>query len=158
MNNNAFRILEASIEGFKGFTKKQYINVNGRHLFLLGPNGYGKSSILEAIRWGLFGSTKHKGEIVLNQNYSGSCRVELKINQAGNDYTLRRLLIRGISGGSDATLFDNTGKELNLSEVMPQLDSSNAGEAMHLVFTAQSVKQKRSVEDLEPFEKSYIHI
>jgi hypothetical protein len=37
---------------------------------------------------------------------------------------------------------------------MPQLDSAAAGEAMHLVFTAQAAKQKRAVEDLKPFERT----
>ncbi len=152
MENSGFKIIGVSIEGFKGFTTKQTVSIDGKHLFLLGPNGYGKSSVLEAIRWGLFGSTKHKGETVLNQHYAGACRVELALNQGGKNYRLRRTLIRGITGGSYARLFDESGQELNLGEVMPQLDSAAAGEAMHLVFTAQAVKQKRSVEDLEPFE------
>lgn len=154
MENSGFRIIEVSIEGFKGFTKKQTLSVDGKHLFLLGPNGYGKSSVLEAIRWGLFGSTRRPGETVLNQNYPGACRVELALSQGGKSYLLRRTLLRGVTGGNDARLFDEAGQEQNLGEVMPQLDSAAAGEAMHLVFTAQAAKQKRAVEDLKPFERT----
>ncbi len=154
MDSGGFRIMQVSIEGFKGFTKNQSLSVDGKHLFLLGPNGYGKSSVLEAIRWGLFGSTRRPGEIVLNQNYAGACRVELSLNQGGRSYRLRRTLLRGVTGGTDARLFDESGQEQNLSEVMPQLDSAAAGEGMHLVFTAQAAKQKRAVEDLKPFERT----
>ena len=154
MDSSGFRIIQISIEGFKGFTNKQLLSVDGWHLFLLGPNGYGKSSVLEAIRWGLFGSTKRQGETVLNQNYAGACRVELTLNQGGRSYRLRRTLLRGVTGGTDATLFDESGNEQNLGEVMPQLDSAAAGEGMHLVFTAQAAKQKRAVEDLKPFERT----
>jgi hypothetical protein len=154
MENAGFRIMEVSIEGFKGFTIKQSLPIEGKHLFLLGPNGYGKSSVLEAIRWGLFGSTRRRDEIVLNQNYTGTCRVELSLEEGGKKYRLRRTLLRGVTGGNDAILLDESGQEQNLREVMPQLDSAAAGEAMHLVFTAQAVKQRRSTEDLEPFERN----
>lgn len=51
-----FSVESIAIEGFKGFTTRQEINFEGRHVFLLGQNGNGKSSIIEAVRWGLFGS------------------------------------------------------------------------------------------------------
>ena len=50
---DGFRIKRISVEGFKGFTETQEIDVRNRHVFLIGPNGNGKSSIIEAIRWGL---------------------------------------------------------------------------------------------------------
>ncbi|MEK7281444.1 MAG: AAA family ATPase, partial [Chloroflexota bacterium] len=154
MKSSGFRIMEVSIEGFKGFTKKQSLHVEGKHLFLLGPNGYGKSSVLEAIRWGLFGSTRRPGEVVLNHTYPELCRVELLLNQGGKSYRLRRTLLRGVTGGTDPRLFDEFGQEQNLKDVMPQLDSAAAGEGMHLVFTAQAAKQKKAVEDLKPFERT----
>ena len=52
-----FRLERILIEGFKGFTKTQEIDLKNRHVFLLSPNAKGKSSIVEAIRWGLFGSS-----------------------------------------------------------------------------------------------------
>jgi len=49
--NKGFILQTVAIEGFKGFTNRQSIDMDGKHLFLLGRNGNGKSSILEAIRW-----------------------------------------------------------------------------------------------------------
>ena len=46
-----FRIDSITIEGFKGFANRQTVSVNGKNLFIFGPNGFGKSSIIEAIRW-----------------------------------------------------------------------------------------------------------
>lgn len=48
---DGFRVQTVAIEGFKGFTSRQVIDFQGRHAFLLGKNGNGKSSIVEAIRW-----------------------------------------------------------------------------------------------------------
>ena len=54
MNNKAFRIHNVTIEGFKAFTTPQTFEFEGRNIFLFGPNGFGKTSIVEAIRWCLF--------------------------------------------------------------------------------------------------------
>ena len=71
---DGFRIQTVAIEGFKGFTARQVIDFEGRHVFLLGKNGNGKSSIVEAVRWGLFGSTGRRNEIVANRDYTGQYR------------------------------------------------------------------------------------
>ena len=48
-----FGVQAVEIEGFKGFTSSTTIDFKGRHVFLLGQNGNGKSSIVEAVRWGM---------------------------------------------------------------------------------------------------------
>jgi chromosome segregation ATPase len=50
-----FQLRSVSIEGFKGFTHPQTVTFSGKHAFLFGKNYSGKSSIVEAIRWCLFG-------------------------------------------------------------------------------------------------------
>ena len=50
-----FRISSLDIEGFRGINKKIKINLNGSSAVLFGPNGVGKSSIMQAIEWCLFG-------------------------------------------------------------------------------------------------------
>ena len=62
-----FRVGRITIEGFKGFTTKKEVDLQNRHVFLLGSNGNGKSSVIEAIRWGLFGSTNRPNDIVANR-------------------------------------------------------------------------------------------
>ncbi|MDE2789174.1 MAG: AAA family ATPase [Paracoccaceae bacterium] len=149
-----FRIGRITIEGFKGFTNRKELILENRHVFLLGSNGNGKSSIIEAIRWGLFGSTHRRNDIVANREYAKKCRVEIELLRGGKEWHLRRTLIRGVTAGSDARLFDAAGNERNLREIMPQLDSLDAGEGTHIIFAPQAAPLKRRPEDLSPFERT----
>ena len=153
---SGFRIQNLSIEGFKGFTTRREIDLMGRHMFLLGQNGNGKSSIVEAIRWGLFGSTGRRNEVVANRGYSVRCRVEIGLIRAGEQFNFRRTLIQGASGGSDPILTDATGQERLIREVMPQLDSVEAGEGMHIILAPQAVPLRRQPEDLSSFERTVL--
>ncbi len=149
------RIDSVAIEGFKGFTNRQVIQLDGSHLFVLGPNGYGKSSIVEGLRWGLFGSTLRRGEIVANQWYPGTCRVEITFRKADKKYVLRRTLLKGVTGGNDPTLYDETGQIINLGDLLPHLDSVATGEGMHIVYTGQGSAGKRtSPENLSSFSRT----
>ena len=149
-----FRIQSVAIEGFKGFTTRQVIKLEGRHAFLLGRNGNGKSSIIEAIRWGLFGSTRRPNEVVANRGYSGRCRVGINLLREGRQWNLNRLLLQGARGGSDAVLTDDNGRERPVGEIMPQLESADAGEGMHIIFAPQGTTLHRQPEDLLPFERT----
>ncbi len=152
---DGFRIGRISVEGFKGFTKAQEIDLSNRHVFLIGPNGNGKSSIIEAIRWGLFGSTGRPNDIVRNAGYEGDCRVEIGLARDGKEWHLRRILTPGGGGGSSrAELFDEGGKEHPMRDVLPQMDSLNAGEGTHIIFAPQSAPLRRQPEDLTPFERT----
>ena len=149
-----FRIQTVAIEGFKGFTTHKEINLKERHAFLLGQNGNGKSSIIEAVRWGLFGSTGRPNEIVANRDYPKRCRVDITLMHGEKLFNLRRTLIRGSSGGSDARLTDEHGKEHHIRDIMPQLDSADAGEGMHIIFAPQATPLRRQPEDLTAFERT----
>ena len=150
---DGFRIGRISVEGFKGFTKVQEIDLSKRHLFLIGPNGNGKSSIVEAIRWGLFGSTGRPNDIVRNTGYGGDCRVEIGLARNGKEWCLRRILTPGGSG-SRAELLDESGKEHHIRDVLPQIDSLDAGEGTHIIFAPQSIPLRRQPDDLTPFERT----
>ena len=149
---SGFRIQSVEIEGFKGFTTRQEIDLDGRHAFLLGQNGNGKSSIIEAIRWGLFGSTNRPNDIVANRGYAGTCQVVITLIRRGEQWNLQRTLNPG-SGRSTPVLTDNQGKEHPIRDIMPQLDSAEAGEGMHIIFASQSTPLRRQSEDLSPFER-----
>lgn len=154
MNSSAFRIDTVSIEGFKGFTHSKEIVLGGKHVILLGPNGFGKSSVVEAIRWGLFGSKGKPNEVILNQRYAGSCRVQIKLRRGEETYTLRRNLLRGATGGTDATMLDSEGHEVSIPEVLPQFETADAGESLHVIYSGQIPKDKRIAQDLRPFERT----
>ena len=149
-----FLVQSVGIEGFKGFTTRKEIAFNGRHVFLLGRNGNGKSSVIEAVRWGLFGSARRPNEIVANRGYVGRCRVEITLINEGQKWHLRRTLNRGTTGGSDAVLTDEHSREHSIQEIMPQLDSVDAGEGMHIIFAPQATPLRRQPEDLSAFERT----
>ena len=155
--SDGFRVQRVSVEGFKGFTTHQEIDLKGRHVFLLGQNGNGKSSIIEAVRWGLFGSTGRPNEVVDNRSYAAACRVILSLTSDEKAYNLRRTLIRGISGGSDASLTEEGGQERLIREIMPQLDSVDAGEGTYIIFSSQAAPLRRQPQDLTPFERTVLN-
>ena len=152
-----FSVQGVEIEGFKGFTSPKAIDFKSRHIFLLGQNGNGKSSIVEAIRWGLFGSAFRPNEVVKNQHYSGDCRVTVKLVRDGQLWTLRRTLNLGTGSSSEPVLTDQYGDRRPIREIMPQLDSVDAGEGTHVIFAAQSAPLRRQPEDFGPFEKTVLN-
>ena len=149
-----FSVQGIEIEGFKGFTSPRGIDFKGRHVFLLGQNGNGKSSIVEAVRWGLFGSAYRPNEVVKNQHYSGGCRVTVRLMRDGELWILRRTLNLGTGSSSEPTLTDQHGNRRLMREIMPQLDSVDAGEGTHIIFAPQSAPLRRQPEDLDPFERT----
>lgn len=149
-----FRIQSVAIEGFKGFTTRQVIDLDGRHAFLLGQNGNGKSSIVEAIRWGLFGSSRRPNEVVVNRGYHLGCSVEITLLRDGRRWNLHRTLRRGAGGVSGAVLRDENRRVHLVGEIMPQLESADAGEGMHIIFAPQGTTLHRQPEDLSPFERT----
>ena len=156
--SNGFRVQSIIVEGFKGFTTSQEIDFKGRHVFLLGQNNNGKSSIIEAVRWGLFGSRYRPGEIVANSGYSDSCRVALTLTRDGKQWKLLRNLIRGVSGRSVPTLYDDNGKEQQIGDVIPLLDSVDAGEGTHVIFSSpQSAPLRHQPDDLSPFHRTVLN-
>lgn len=149
-----FSVQSVEIEGFKGFASPKSIDFRSRHVFLLGRNGNGKSSIVEAVRWGLFGSAYRPNEVVKNQHYSGDCRVTVKLMRDGELWTLHRTLNLGTGSSSEPILTDRQGNRRPIREVMPQLDSVDAGEGTHIIFAPQSAPLRRQPEDLDPFERT----
>jgi len=140
-----FRINSIAIEGFKGFTDQQAIQISGKHLFIFGSNGYGKSSIMEAIRWCLFGLTGRPEEIVRNQFYrTGDCFVELElIDQNGDPWKIQRRFSPG-GARSRMTILDPQGGERAQSEVFPFLTSLGPREGTYIVFGGPSQLPSRS--------------
>lgn len=146
-----FRINSITIEGFKGFTNRQTIPVNGKNIFIFGPNGFGKSSIIEAIRWCLFGLTGRPEEIVRNQFYSGNCFVELELKDGNNKlWKVQRVLSPGASR-SRMKIIDPEGKEKTQTEVFPFLTSVGPREGTYIVFggPSQFPSRRRPLESVE---------
>ncbi len=153
MPNSTFLIESVSIEGFKAFTKQQTFRFGGRHVFLFGPNGLGKTSIVEAMRWCLFGQAFRPGEIVKNQFYTGPCIVGMTLAGPDGHWTMQRRL-RPSGGESVRTILDPTGSERNLVDVFPQLSRIGPREGTHVIYAAQQPSSRRPEADITDF--SYV--
>ncbi|WP_162242716.1 AAA family ATPase [Dyadobacter sp. Leaf189] len=98
------RLRELSIHNFRGFgSSSSPINFDGDLLLFFGPNGFGKTSISEAIEWLFYGSTKRRerGDKNSKREHADSYKnvhaiddvyVEATVSYQGNDYKLRRKL------------------------------------------------------------------
>ena len=153
MANETFRIDSVSIEGFKAFTTPQEFDFEGRNVFLFGPNGFGKTSIVEAIRWCLFGLASRPGEIVKNQFYNRNCIVQIALRATDGIWTMQRRL-RASGSESDLTVRDPGGTERNLEEVFPQLSRIGPREGTHVIYAAQQPSNRRPEADITDF--SYV--
>jgi hypothetical protein len=84
-----------TVEGFRGFTGQQTIPVDGKHLFLFCPNGRGKSSVIEAVRWCLFGSSEKDIEVRNTFYTQGDCKVILDLDAPSGPLQIGRELRAG---------------------------------------------------------------
>ena len=96
MPGAAFKIQRLGIEGFKAFAAPQSFEIGGGHVFVFGRNGLGKSSVVEAIRWCLFGLADRAEAEVRNVFYpAGECKVELELEGPGGRWRIQRRLRPG---------------------------------------------------------------
>jgi DNA repair exonuclease SbcCD ATPase subunit len=87
------RLRSATIEGFRGITKKLSVDLDANVIILQGPNGVGKTSLLDAILWALTGRIDRfgeKGNPVSLYGREGIARVELSLRDGANDVVVTR--------------------------------------------------------------------
>ena len=160
MPGAAFRINRLGIEGFKAFAAPQSFEIGG-HMFVFGRNGLGKSSVVEAIRWCLFGLADRPEAEVRNVFYSaGECRVELELDGPGGRWSIQRRLRPG-SGRSDLAIQDPNGTTVPQSKVFPHMARLGPREGTHIIFASQQSSHRRPQADITNFDKvlySYLQI
>ena len=156
----AFRIHRLGIEGFKAFAAPQSFEIGG-HVFVFGGNGLGKSSIVEAVRWCLFGLADRSEAGVRNVFYSlGECKVELELEGPGGRWRIQRRLRPG-SHKSDLTIQDPNGATVLQSKVFPHIARLGPHEGTHIIFASQQSTHRRPQADITDFDKvlySYLQI
>ena len=87
------RLRSATIEGFRGFVKKASIDLDADVIILQGPNGVGKTSLLDAILWVLTGRIdrfSERGSPVSLYAREGIARVELILRDRDSDIVVAR--------------------------------------------------------------------
>lgn len=158
---SAFRIHRLEVEGFKAFAAPQSFEIGGGHVFVFGRNGLGKSSVVEAVRWCLFGLADRPEVEVRNVFYpAGECRVELEVEGPGGRWRIQRRLRPG-SGRSDLIIWDPDETVVPLAKVFPHLARLGPHEGTHIIFASQQSAQRRPQADITRFDKvlySYLQI
>ena len=128
---------------------------------MFGRNGLGKSSVVEAVRWCLFGLADRPEAEVRNVFYSaGECKVELELEGPGGRWRLQRRLRPG-SGRSDLTIQDPSGAAVQQSKVFPHIARLGPREGTHIIFASQQSTHRRPQADITDFDKvlySYLQI
>lgn len=88
--------------------------ITGENQDQFGSNGAGKSTIIEAIVWGLYGKTVRGTDEVMNRLGDGDCKVKIKMKTRGITYEVVRVKSRKrvtsvslFSGGEDISLGTN---------------------------------------------------
>ncbi len=161
MPRSRYRLNSVTVEGFKGFPGKQTISFAGKHAFLFGKDGCGKSSIVEAIRWCLFGLAERPETEVRNAYYpSGECQVELTLEAPDGMWHFRRRLRPGAER-SRLAITDPNGQEVLQSQVFPYLARMGPRAGTHIIFAAQQGLSRRPQADISDFHKvlySYLRL
>jgi len=102
------KINAIEIEGFRGFTKNTHIDLSAPVVLLYGGNHQGKSSVLNAIEWCLYGDecigeksgirervgTGESAWRIVNDNAESS-QVKIKIESDKGIFTIKRVEVKG---------------------------------------------------------------
>ncbi|MGO9454378.1 MAG: AAA family ATPase [Candidatus Binataceae bacterium] len=156
-----YRITDLEVEGFRGFTSPQTVQLNGRNLFVFGPNGRGKSSIVEAVRWCLFGAPTGTDIEVRNTFYDKQeCRVTLTLSGPNGKLSIHRELRPG-HDRSRQSIRDSSGKEVLAREALPQLTRLGPHESTQVIFAAQHAGGRQISADISDFANVlcfYLHL
>lgn len=153
MNGSRYRISSISIEGFRGFTSRQTILLEGKNAFIFGQNGQGKSSIVEAIRWCLFASPGGRDIEVRNTFYAQKvCGVDLVLTRNGTTLHIRRELRPGAQR-SRLTITNESGESLREQDALPQLARIGHQQGTQVIFAAQQAIGRQSQIDVTDFTR-----
>jgi len=130
----SLRILDVSIEGFRGINKKATFNLDRKSAVLFGPNGAGKTSVLQAIEWCLFGGLasayiggaefKKEDAIVNPFNPNNKAIVELTMeDQEGKRIKVsrERKMGRSTTAGKDELNIEIDGEEYSGKDAQAHL-------------------------------------
>lgn len=144
-----YKLSRIHIQGFKGFTTRQTIEIGGKPTFIFGENGYGKSSIVEAVIWCLFGAEHRPGSVVRNVLYPQPCIVEIELQTSDGVSRLRRTLQPGAHESTIAA-FDPAGRQVTTQELFPDITRIAHGEGATIALSQQQDRERR-IADVSDF-------
>jgi exonuclease SbcC len=130
MSSERFRITRISAEGFRGINERLDLTLEGQSTIISGPNGSGKTTILQAIEWGLYGWIPHmRGaefdleDAIVNQfNPEETAWVELTLSSPTSTLKVRRTRKRRATSRRGSTLtLEIDGENLRDEEAQARL-------------------------------------
>jgi energy-coupling factor transporter ATP-binding protein EcfA2 len=145
------RLKEVTISGFRGFNRCQTMNLDNGVVLIYGPNGFGKSSLVEAIEWLFFDEIsrkrrsrckgEYKEDYLRNKHYTEKENpfVEARVVLSGKERTIRKEL----TGIKSCNLYIDGKEAKDLSSLQLPLEQSNKpilgqSEIQRFVDTAQN--------------------
>ena len=124
------KLSQIKLAGFKSFVDPTTININGQLVGIVGPNGCGKSNVIDSVRWVLGESSAKqlRGESMQDIIFNGS------------------ITRKAVSRASVELVFDNTQKILSnawnaYSEISIKRILTRSGESSYFI-NNQNVRKK----------------
>lgn len=146
MTDQRYRIQKLAVANFRGITEQRTIDVSGRHLFLLGHNAFGKSTIVEAIRWCLPWPQGQQEIEVRNTFYPDkTSEVMLDLTTRDRQLHVRRSLTPGASR-SRQTITDGVGDIVRAEDAFPGLAKIGTATGTQVIFAGQHAAGRRQAE------------
>ena len=124
----AMRPHELTVEGFRSYRNKTTFDWRGRRLVgIVGPIGSGKSSIIDAISFALFGKTPsvERDTKSLIHQLCDQCHVELVFEVDGQVWRVQRALRSNGQAGSKLQLVTQDGGEPDVPEIITGVRTIN---------------------------------
>ena len=119
---------ELTVEGFRSYRQKTTFDWRGRRLVgIVGPIGSGKSSIIDAISFALFGKTPavERDTKSLIHQLCDQCHVELVFEVEGQVWRVQRALRGNGQAGSKLQLVTQDGVEPDVPEIVTGVRTIN---------------------------------
>lgn len=130
------RLQSLEVSGFRGFASKQKFDLSSDATIVVGSNGLGKTSLLDAVHWGLCGRLGRLGggddKVLSLYSRTGQARVSLSLSDEDNSITITRVF----DGESQKVSAKINGKELKgasatariFEKLWPDAINANDGE------------------------------
>ncbi|MEO8423691.1 MAG: SMC family ATPase [Actinomycetota bacterium] len=119
---------ELTVEGFRSYRQKTTFDWRGRRLVgIVGPIGSGKSSIIDAISFALFGKTPavERDTKSLIHQLCDQCHVELVFEVEGQVWRVQRALRSNGQAGSKLELVTEDGGEPDVPQIVTGVRTIN---------------------------------
>ena len=125
-------LLRLQIKGFLSYKENVDIDLTGFNLACIsGANGAGKSSLLEAITWVLFGEARRRDDAVINMG-SKSAEVTLDFEYESSVYRVERSKTRDKTTSLEFRVRNPEGKWLPLTEATMRATEELISRTLHL--------------------------